>query len=249
MDDEGLSEDSLLGGRLRLRQPGAGFRVAIDSVLLAAAVPAARGAHVLDAGAGVGGAALCLAARVPGCRVTGIEVDPALARLAGENAVLNRMADQVRVIAGDILAPPPGLDPASFDHVMANPPHLDPGAGRASPSRARAAASVEGRAGLADWVAFAMTMVRPKGSVTFVHRADRIAELVAALERARGAGAITVFPLWPRRGEAAKRVLVSARRGVRSRSRLAFGLVLHEAGGGFTAEAEAVLRDAAPLVL
>ena len=48
-----VSEDKLLGGRVRLRQPIRGYRVAIDSILLASAVPAKRGSRVLDLGAGV----------------------------------------------------------------------------------------------------------------------------------------------------------------------------------------------------
>ena len=79
------SEDGLLGGRLRLRQPTAGYRVAIDPVFLAAAVPAGPRDTVLDIGCGVGAAALCLAARVPGCRVTGIDVQRDLISLAGDS--------------------------------------------------------------------------------------------------------------------------------------------------------------------
>jgi tRNA1(Val) A37 N6-methylase TrmN6 len=70
---EGQSEDMLLGGRVRLRQPVAGYRVAIDPVFLAAAVPAVPGDRALDVGCGTGAAAICLAVRVPDCRVTGIE--------------------------------------------------------------------------------------------------------------------------------------------------------------------------------
>jgi FkbM family methyltransferase len=246
MSEGRLNEDALLGGRVRIRQPTDGFRVAIDSVLLAAAVPARAGCHVLDAGAGVGGAALCLAARVPDCRVTGIEVDPELARVARENAALNALQARVTVIAGDILAPPPDLEPADYDHVMVNPPYLEAGAARPSPAPARAAANVEGAARLVDWAAFALRMVKPRGSVTFIHRADRLDRLLLAIE---GAGEVTTFPLWPKRGEAAKRVLVRARKGVRAPARLAFGLVLHEDDGSFTTEAEAVLREGKGLVL
>ena len=39
----GATEDALLGGRVVLRQPAAGYRAAIDPVLLAAAVPARGG--------------------------------------------------------------------------------------------------------------------------------------------------------------------------------------------------------------
>jgi tRNA1(Val) A37 N6-methylase TrmN6 len=236
------SEDRLLGGRVRLRQPARGYRAAIDPVLLAAAVPAGAGEHVLDLGTGAGAAALCLAARVPECRITGVEIEPVVAALARANARLNGVADRVRVIEAEIGA----LDTAALgpaDHVMANPPYLPPA--RAAPAKRDDRATVETGAGLAGWVAAALALVREKGSVTFVHRADRLDELLVQLHRA--AGEIVVFPLWPRPAAAAKRVIVRARRGVATPLRLAPGLVLHRPDGSYTGAAQAVLRGARAL--
>lgn len=242
-----FSEDRLLGGRVLLRQPIDGFRAAIDPVLMAAAVPASAGQKVLELGTGSGAAALCLARRVPGVRVTGLELQPDLARLAGENALLNGFADTVAVLAGDLLYPPPDLVPGSFDHVMANPPFMAAGSGTLSIRGARAMASAEGAADLAAWMRCALAMVRDRGSITIVHRADRLEALLAAL--AGPAGEITVFPLWPGAGKPAKRVLIRARRGVQTPLKLMPGLVLHGADGRFTPEADAILREAAGLDL
>ena len=52
--DAGISENSLLDGRVRLRQPLDGYRAAIDPVFLAAAVTAESGERLLDLGCGVG---------------------------------------------------------------------------------------------------------------------------------------------------------------------------------------------------
>src|ERR1700733_11829988 len=120
---EGVSEDRLLGGRVILRQPIQGFRAAIDPVLLAAAVPASAGQAVLELGAGTGAAALCLARRVEGVRVSGLDQQRDLVRLAAENAVLNGLGRQADFMVGDLLQPPMRLSPGSFDHVMANPPY------------------------------------------------------------------------------------------------------------------------------
>lgn len=239
-----LTEDKLLGGRVRLRQPEEGYRAAIDPVLLAAAVPAREGEMVLEPGIGAGAAALCLAARVPGCRIVGIEKDSAIALLARDNAVLNGVAGRFSVIEGDVAEPPAGLAAGSFDHVMVNPPYLAPG-GTASPRLLKEAANVEQGAGLADWVGLALAMVRQKGSLTFIHRADRIEALLTAL--AGKAGALVIYPLWPKAGIAAKRILVQARKGITSPSRLAPGLVLHGSDGRYTEAAEAVLRGGASL--
>lgn len=249
MADDAVTDDSLLDGRVRLRQPASGYRVAIDPVLLAAAVPAAPGEHVLDVGAGVGAAALCLAHRVDGCRLSGLELDGGLVRLAVENAALNGFEQRLSFLRGDLMSPPPGLDAGSFDHVMANPPFLEPGRSSPSPDAARARASVECRGDLGDWVAFCLAMARPRGSVTLIQRADRLDAVLAALTP--GAGAVTVFPLWPgvEGGRPAKRVIVQARKGLAAPLRLLPGLTLHGEGGAFTPRANAILRAGAALDL
>jgi tRNA1(Val) A37 N6-methylase TrmN6 len=216
-------------------------------VFLAAAVPAEPQQQVLDIGCGVGAASLCLAARVPRCRIAGLEMQRDLARLAGDNVLLNGMNDCVSVMAGDLLRPPPRLSPGIFDHVMANPPFIERGRGTAAPEPGKTAATMEGEAGLGDWVRFALVMAREKGTVTFIHRADRIDALLGQI--AGRAGEVVVFPLWPGAGRPASRILVRARKQIAAPARLAPGLVLHEADGRFTAEAEAVLRGGEALVL
>ncbi|MGE4219856.1 MAG: tRNA1(Val) (adenine(37)-N6)-methyltransferase [Alphaproteobacteria bacterium] len=239
------TQDRLLGGRVLLQQPTDGYRAAIDPVLLAAAVPALPRGRVLDLGAGAGAAALCYAARVPGPQVIGLELQPDLAALARENAAANGVPDRVRFLAGDLLHPPPELAPDSFDHAMANPPFLEASRADPSPQAAKAAADVEGAARLADWIELALALVRPKGGITLIHRADRLDEILARLYG--HAGETVVIPLWPHEGEAAKRVIVRARKGLRTPLRLSAGLVLHGADGAYTAAARAVLYDAAPL--
>ena len=242
-----ISADALLDGNIRLLQPQSGYRAAIDPVFLAAAVPAGPGDMVLDVGAGVGAVSLCLAWRERGCRVRGIEPQRDLARLAARNVELNGFVGRVEIMIGDLLRAPPRLAPGTFDHVMANPPYLPAHTGSAPADAGRATAQFEGDAGLADWIRFCFSMVRPKGSVTFVYRADRIDLLLSEL-RTR-AGEIVVFPLWPGGSKPAGRILVRARKGVAAPTRLAAGLVLHEADGRYTDAAEAVLRQGAGLVL
>ncbi len=255
MDGE-ITQDALLGGRVRLAQPKAGFRAAIDPVLLAAAVPAVAGETILDAGSGTGAAALCLAVRVPGADVTGIEIDPALAALANANAAENGLVDRVRFIAGDLFAPPPEIIGTPFNHVFSNPPYLAVGAGSPSPDPGRRRATVEGAGGLAAWLDACLRFLRPEGTLTLIHRADRLDDVLALLagrvdESPRAsydaslpgrAGGIVVFPLWPGVGKAAKRVIVVARSGSAAPLEIKPGLVLHGPGGAYTPEAEAILR-------
>ena len=240
--DAALTEDALLGGRVRLRQPRDGYRAAVDPVLLAAAVPVLPGERVLDLGCGAGAVFLCLLARVPGLAVTAVERDPQMAGLARGNALLNVVGDRVTVVEGDLAAPPPSLEAGAFDHAVANPPYLTADRADPSPSAGRAAAGVEAGADLADWIGCAHRCLKPKGRLTLVHRADRLGDLLSAL--GRRFGEVVVFPLWPRAGRDAGRVIVTARKGVRTPLRLAAGLVLHAEAGGYTKEADAALRGA-----
>jgi len=252
-----LTEDALLGGRVRLRQPAQGYRAAIDPVLLAAAVPARPGERVLEAGLGAGAAALCLLARVAGARVTGIERDHGLAALAAANATANGWAARLAVVVGAIAAGRAGeslrrrlagLEP--FDHAMANPPQQRADAGTASPRAGRRAADREEEAApLAAWVAVLARRLRPGGSLTLVHRADRLAEAMAALQASK-LGGLALLPIWPRAGEPARRLILQGIKGSRAPGTLLAGLTLHEATGpAYTDAAGAVLRAGAPLVL
>lgn len=243
----GLTEDGLLGGRLRLLQPAAGYRVAIDPVLLAAAVPAKAGDHVLDAGAGTGAAALCLVRRVEACRVTGIEIDVPTAELGARNALGNDLSTAVEIVTGDLLSPPAPTRTTLFDHVMTNPPFVEAGRGTRPPSADRArshVASVE----IGDWLTACLRRLRSRGTLTLIHRADRLAAILSALDGP--AGDIVVCPLWPKASAPeASRVLVRARKGAGGCFRLARGLVLHEEDGSFTRAADMVLREGAALDL
>jgi len=263
---EEITHDALLGGQVTLRQHAAGYRVAMDPVLLAASVPATSGETILDVGTGVGAAMLCLAMRVPGIRVTGVEVQRELAHLAAENITENDLAECVEVMVGDLQRPPPRLVPRSFDHVMANPPYFEAGRVRVSGKNEKATANIEGAGGLEAWTTYCLSMARPGGTITMIHRTDRLGELLTLLTSK--AGDIVIFPLWPHQpldenghaadGEttspgqlpiAAKRVIVRAVAGTKGPLRLAAGLVLHKTNGNHTDAADFVLREGGALVL
>ncbi len=243
---EAASADRLLGGRIRLLQPRTGYRVAIDPVLLAAAVPARACRRVLDVGAGTGAASLCLAARLPDCRIVALERDPEMALLLARNVRENGFEERIRVIEGDIADPPAALRRGEFDLVMTNPPYSAPGRGTPAAAQRRGA-TVESLP-LGAWIEACLRRLLPRGYLLLVHRCDRLAEIVRHL--ARACGDLRIFPLWPRAdSREAGRLLLLARKAVRSPSHLLRGLVLHQPDGRFTPEAEKVLREMAPLDL
>jgi tRNA1(Val) A37 N6-methylase TrmN6 len=233
-----VTEDGFLDGRLRICQPERGFRAGLDAVMLAAAVPAGAGDSALELGAGVGTASLCLAART-GCRVTGIEIEPALVALANGNAARNGMAGRVTFRAGDVLSG--GGDWGRFEHVFCNPPFHDE-RGQRSPDAGRARA-LQDVGTLSQWVRSGLECVVSHGSFTIILRADRLDEVMAALP---DQGAV-ILPLRPRAGGTAKRVIVQWRAGCTEPHRTMDGFVLHQDDNRYTAEADAILRDAGAL--
>jgi tRNA1(Val) A37 N6-methylase TrmN6 len=256
MRDEGWSsdftEDAMLGGRLLLKQPRYGHRFGHDSILLAAACQARAGEHAVDLGAGVGAAGLALAARVEGLRVTLVEIDAQLAALAMENARRNGLALRVSAVNLDVAASArnfaaAGLRAESVARVLMNPPFNDSARQKTSPDRQRRLAHSIAGGTLAVWIGTAARLLRPRGTLTAIWRADGLGGMLRALEPAFGA--ITLLPVHSKEGAAAIRILVRATKASRAPLALLPGLVLTEGPGQPTPRARSVLRDGAVLPL
>jgi tRNA1(Val) A37 N6-methylase TrmN6 len=176
---------------------------------------------------------------VPGLVLTGVEIDKNLAALAGDNAAANGM--RAEFVCADIFALPSELK-RDFDQVFCNPPFH--GEGQVSPNEMRATALMDqGR--LEEWLRLGLQRTISGGFFTTILRADRLNEALAALPE-KG---VAVLPLWPKAGEAAKRVIVQARKGSNAPFALLPGLVLHQVNGAWTPEADDVLRRGNALAL
>jgi tRNA1(Val) A37 N6-methylase TrmN6 len=243
--DSGRPADSLLDGQVIVAQPEDGYRVAVDAVLLAAAIDAAPGQRILDLGCGIGSAALCLAWREPSLQITGLDRETAFLDFARSNVIANAIQERVGLMLGDVLDPPPEL--GRFDQVMANPPYLKSGTATVSAHPLKAAATMEGKARLADWIACAAAVLRPGGILTVIHRADRLGDLLAAVTPRFGG--ILILPIHPKRNRRAKRVILRAILGSGERLAVLPGFCLHEEDGAFTPAADAILRRGAALPL
>lgn len=245
-----LTTDKLLGQRITIVQPARGFRAGSDSLLLAASVPARPGERVLEAGIGPGGAAMALLARVEGVHLTGIESEAEHAELAIRNARENGFAQRCEVIQCTIAEATTGElksrgVEARFDHTMANPPFFESGRVRASDNASRRAGNMGEAGQLGTWVARLADATKGGGTVTMIHRAGALGEVVAAF--VRHVGGPDVLPITAHPGDDATRAIVQARKGSRAEPRLMAPLVMHCADGSYTDEAEDVLRHGAAL--
>lgn len=210
--------------------------------MLAAAVPAQDGDEVLELGCGAGIASLCLAARVLACRIVGVEILEELVEQARENARTNNLEQRLNFYHADALDPPQALR-REFDHVFCNPP-FHGSAGQVSPDGARTLA-LQDAGRLAQWFVSALKRVRSNGTMTAIIRADRLNESLDNLP----SGGVSIFPLWPRAGEAAKRVILGVHKSSHTPLALRSGLILHDCQGHYTNEAAEILRNGASLAL
>ncbi|HEY7852268.1 MAG TPA: methyltransferase [Caulobacteraceae bacterium] len=239
-----VSEDRLLDGRIRLRQGADGYRAGMDAALLAAACDAGDGEVVLEAGSGVGAVLLAAAIRRPGARFVGVERDVAAVELAISNIALNGLESRVTAQPGNVEVPDKSLLGA-FDAVLANPPFFDDEQSLRGPAPAKRGAWIA-EAGLAAWLDFLTKAVREGGTITLIHRADRLGDILALA--ARRAGSFQVRPVHPFADAPASRVLVRAIRAGRGPLRLLPPLILHPRDGAkHTPEAELIFRGEAHL--
>ncbi|QUJ78029.1 methyltransferase [Sulfitobacter albidus] len=238
-----VTVDDFLGGRVRLIQPRKGYRAGIDPVLLQASVDARAGQRVLELGCGAGAAIVCLNARIPGLTLTGVEREPLYADLARRNCAA------LEVVEADLADLPLCIRQRQFDHVIANPPYWSRSASVPGQDSAKEAAFDE-RTPLRLWVEVAARRLAPKGLMHFIHRAERLPDLIRALPH--DMGSIEVLPIAARTGRAPHRIILRARKSGRGDFRLHPALILHEGdshtdGDRYTAPVRAALREGAAL--
>ncbi len=238
---DNTTEDKFLGGQVSLRQPRSGYRAGQDAVFLAAACPAECQQSVLELGCGVGAALVCLGHRTK-ANVSGVELDASAAELARANTRRNGV--DAEVFTADITNLPAELKQRSFDHVILNPPYFGPGSASADPPRDLARRE---QTPLHDWIDVALTRLVPNGCITLIHLVERLSDIISLLNTR--AGRIEIKPISPRPNKVPNRVIIRAKKGSSSATRLYNPLILHEGlhheqgKKDFTEIAQQVLRN------
>ncbi len=238
----------LLGKRLQLKQPSRGYRVGMDGALLAAACAGAlserksgrgKALSALELGCGAGGALLSLKWRCPELQLCGIEREPLYAGLARDNVLLNSMHN-VDIVDGDIGQGFAVAGVERADLVFSNPPYFDDPEALRAPGAAKRPAWIADD-GLQAWLDFALAATKDGGDIIFIHRADRLGDILTGL--ASKAGSFQVRSVQPFADADAKRVIVRAKRLGKAPLRLLPPLVLHDGGvRKHTDAVEAILR-------
>jgi tRNA1Val (adenine37-N6)-methyltransferase len=232
--------DTLFEGNLKFVQSRSGYRVSVDSVLLACFATIRREENIVELGCGNGLIPLILAYLHPSIFVVGIEFQGAMVDRACRNVQLNGFDKRVRIDRGDVRAIEKIARPESFDAVVCNPPYRRPTAGRISPNKEKQIARHECEGNLADFIAAGAYLLPAKGKMAVIYSAGRAIDLIDTMRRSR------IEPKRVRMVHSfaeteASLVLVEGVKGGKSGVQVHAPLVIYERGKEYTTEVEAML--------
>ncbi|GHT57776.1 methyltransferase [Bacteroidia bacterium] len=212
---------NLIGGQVKFRRSF--YNPTSDAVWLAAFADAKKGGTILDVGIGTGGAALCLSARRPDLKITGIDISEKMIEECKLNTALNN--SNIELITGNIL----NMKTArTFDSVITNPPYF---------IGTKARHDAHHNADIRAWTESCLRRVRPHGRIYMILDVIQADIAISALKD-RKAGEINIIPLFGSK-KTAERILLSARLGVKT------GMTFH---AGFSMNDERVLRYGASIL-
>jgi len=218
--------DDLLTHDLRIIQSDEVFSFSLDSVLLARFCTTPPRGRIIDLCSGNGVIPLLLSTRSK-LPITGVEIQPRVADMARRSVQMNRLEGQIEIVESDLRVYAYEVPPGSYDLVTVNPPYLPQSLGMKNRNEHMAIARFEIMCTMDEVVAAASRLVRNGGKVAVVHRASRLAELLASL-RAHRLEPKRLRMVHPRAGTEANMVLVEAIRDANPELRVLPPLFVYE---------------------
>lgn len=162
--------DDLQRNHYRIIQDPARFCFGMDAVLLSGFASARERDRVLDLGTGTGIIPILMAAKTGAAHLTGLEIQPESADMAGRSVRLNRLENRIDIVTGDIKEAVSLFGAASFDVVTCNPPYMTEHHGLTNPDAPKAIARHELLCTLEDVISQSAKLLRPGGNFYMVHR-------------------------------------------------------------------------------
>lgn len=239
---ENYTNDYLLDKKIKIFQPQNGYRASTDAVFLSSLLDdklVHNGDSILDVGSGTGAISLCLASRLKhkNVNITGIDIQQDLVELSNFSAKSNCFDDFLNYIHTDIRQKTI-LPSGTFNFVITNPPYSDHD--MPSPNNSKKLAHNHQDFDLTGWIGFCLKMLKPKGYLLLINRAEAINEILISLQNK--AGSIQILPMYSKQNQDAKRVVVIAQKTAKGITKILPPFYTHNQDGTYTPKAQSILR-------
>jgi len=177
LDDEDIT---ILNKNHKFIQKKKGFRFSIDAVLLCDFFLPKKIGKTLDIGTGNGIIPVLLLIQDKIKDITGIEILEENTLLAKKNLILNNFEKEVEIINMDIKDYSLGN---SFDYIISNPPYMTLDGKKQNILSGKSIGRHEINLDLENFILQSKRLLKPIGSLTFIHRTHRLEEIIFLLNK------------------------------------------------------------------
>lgn len=222
---ENDEEITRLKGEYKIIQKKSGFKFSIDAVLVADFFEVSDG-KILDIGTGNGIIPILLVTGEKVKNITGIDIQNGNYKLAEKNVKLNKLEERIKIVEADVKEYPFGN---FFDHIISNPPYMSVDGKKLNQNDEKTIARHEVNLTLEEFIKNAKRILKPIGTLTFIHRSYRFPDILKILEENKFSIEKVKFVYFSK-GRSANLVLIKALKGKKSKFEVLSPLFLDEMG-------------------
>ena len=228
--------DDLEFNNLKIIQKSDGFCYGIDSVLLSDfAKNIKKNSNVIDMGTGTGILGFLLIAKTRINKVIGIEIQPEIADMAQRSIAMNCLDNKFKILNCNIKEIDNKLKEDSYDAVITNPPYKKLNSGKTNENEVKLISRHEVKASLEDFIKVSFKMLKDKGSLYMVHRAERLVDIMYEMRKNKMEPKRIRFVYSNQRSES-KLVMIEAVKNGKSSVRIEEPLFIYNDDGSYTDE-------------
>lgn len=228
--------DELELNNLKIIQKNDGFCFGIDSVLLSDfARKIKNNSKVLDLGTGTGILGILLCAKTNLKQITGIEIQKDIADMATRSIQLNNLQGKFDILNCNIKDIDKLLKIDSYDAIVTNPPYKKPNSGKINENKTKLISRHEIEANLDDFIRISFKMLKDKGTLYMVHRAERIVDILSTMRKYKMEPKRIRF-VYSNKNSESKLVLLEATKNAKPFVKIERTLYVYNENGDYTQE-------------
>mgnify|MGYP004666896605 FL=1 len=228
--------DELELNNLKIIQKNDGFCFGIDSVLLSDFVRKIKNnSKVLDLGTGTGILGILLCAKTNLKQITGIEIQKDIADMATRSIQLNNLQGKFDILNCNIKDIDKLLKIDSYDAIVTNPPYKKPNSGKINENKTKLISRHEIEANLDDFIRISFKMLKDKGTLYMVHRAERIVDILSTMRKYKMEPKRIRF-VYSNKNSESKLVLLEATKNAKPFVKIERPLYVYNENGDYTQE-------------